>query len=59
MPPCAGNTHRDLQCYSKGCRLEGKKRRDIVIDLKYLLVIEATEDGGNGWRNRTGIASAN
>jgi predicted RNase H-like HicB family nuclease len=27
-----------------GCRLEGKIRRDIVIDLKYSLVIEATED---------------
>src|SRR5262249_24174091 len=33
-----------LQCYSEGCRLEGKIRRDIVIDLKYSLVIEATED---------------
>jgi predicted RNase H-like HicB family nuclease len=32
------------ECYSQGCRLEGKIRRDIVIDLKYSLVIEATED---------------
>ena len=36
--------NRNLQCYSEGCGLEGKIRRDIVIDLKYSLVIEATED---------------
>ena len=34
----------NLQCYFEGCRLEGKIRSDIVIDLKYSLVIEATED---------------
>jgi predicted RNase H-like HicB family nuclease len=39
-----GNTYRNLQCYSEGCGLEGTIRRDIVIDLKYSLVIEATED---------------
>ena len=39
-----GNPYGDLQCYSQGCGLEGKIRRDIVIDLKYSLVIEATED---------------
>jgi len=33
-----------LQCHSQGGRLERKIRRDIVIDLKYSLVIEATED---------------
>jgi predicted RNase H-like HicB family nuclease len=33
-----------LQCYSQGRRFEGKVRRDIVIDLKYSLVIEATND---------------
>src|SRR6266850_3723273 len=39
-----GNPYGNLQCYSEGCRLERKIRRDIVIDLKYSLVIEATED---------------
>jgi len=36
------NTH--LQCHPKGCGLEGAIRRGVVIDLKYSLVIEATED---------------
>jgi predicted RNase H-like HicB family nuclease len=35
---------REPAMHSKGCRLEGKIRRDIVIDLKYSLIIEATED---------------
>jgi predicted RNase H-like HicB family nuclease len=33
-----------LQCHIEGGRLKGKVRRDNVIDLKYSLVIEATED---------------
>jgi predicted RNase H-like HicB family nuclease len=33
-----------LQCHTEGCRFEGEIRSDIVIDLKYSLVIEATED---------------
>jgi predicted RNase H-like HicB family nuclease len=33
-----------LQCHPKGCGLEGTIRRGAVIDLKYSLVIEATED---------------
>ena len=38
------NPHRNLQCYPQSCRSEGKIRGDAVIDLKYSLVIEATED---------------
>jgi predicted RNase H-like HicB family nuclease len=33
-----------LQCHSQDGRIERKIRREIVIDLKYSLVIEATED---------------
>jgi len=33
-----------MQCYSEGCRLKETIRRGSVIDLKYSLVIEATED---------------
>jgi predicted RNase H-like HicB family nuclease len=33
-----------LQRHTEGCGLEGEIRSDIVIDLKYSLVIEATED---------------
>jgi predicted RNase H-like HicB family nuclease len=33
-----------LQRYSESCGFEGKVRRATVIDLKYSLVIEATND---------------
>jgi predicted RNase H-like HicB family nuclease len=33
-----------MQCHTQGCRSQGEIRSKAVIDLKYSLVIEATDD---------------